>query len=58
MERLQKHFVICLIAGLVAILPVGGTIVLIALAERSLSPLVPARYYFPGEGLLLVIALL
>jgi len=58
MERLQKHFVICLITGLVAILPVGGIILLIAFAERALSPLVPARFYFPGEGLLLVIAVL
>ncbi len=58
MERLQKHFVVCLITGLVAILPIGGTILLIVFAERSLSPLVPARFYFPGEGLLLVIAVI
>ncbi|MGH7797886.1 MAG: DUF502 domain-containing protein [Candidatus Binatia bacterium] len=40
------------------VLPIGGTILLIIIAERSLSPLVPDRFYFPGEGLLLVIALL
>ena len=46
------------IAGAIAIFPVGGTILVIILAERSLSPLIPDRFYFPGEGLLLVIALL
>jgi hypothetical protein len=56
MERLQKLFVVCLITGLVAILPIGGTILFVVFAERSLSPLVPSRFYFPGEGLLLVIA--
>lgn len=58
MERIQRHFVVCLITGLIAVLPVGGTILLIIFAERSLSPLVPDRFYFPGEGLLLVVALL
>jgi hypothetical protein len=58
MERIQHHFVVCLITGLVTILPIGGTILLIILAERSLSPLIPDKFYFPGEGLLLVIALL
>lgn len=58
MERIQRHFLVCLITGLIAVLPVGGTILLIIIAERSLSPLVPERFYFPGEGLLLVIALL
>jgi uncharacterized membrane protein len=58
MERLQKHFVVCLITGLVAILPIGGTLLLVVFAERSPSPLVPSRFYFPSEGLLLVIALL
>lgn len=58
MDRIQHHFVVCLVTGLVTILPIGGTILLIILAERSLSPLVPDELYFPGEGLLLVIALL
>jgi uncharacterized membrane protein len=58
MERIQHHFVVCLITGLVTILPIGGTILLIILTERSLSPLIPDKFYFPGEGLLLVIALL
>ena len=58
MERIQRHFVLCLITGLVTILPIGGTILLIVFAERSLSPLIPARFYFPGEGLMVVIVLL
>jgi uncharacterized membrane protein len=39
-------------------LPIGGTIVLIVLAERSLSPLIPAKFYFPGIALVSVVALL
>lgn len=58
MERVQHHFVVCLITGLITILPIGGTVLLIIFTERSLSPLIPARFYFPGEGLLVVIALL
>lgn len=54
MERIQRHFIVCLIT----VLPIGGTILLIVFAEKSLSPLIPARFYLPGEGLLLVIALL
>lgn len=58
MEKLQCHFILCLLTGLVTILPVGGTILIIVYAERTLSPLIPARFYIPGEGLLLVILLL
>lgn len=58
MEQIQRHFVVCLITGLITILPIGGTVLLIVFAERSLSPLIPAKFYFPGEGLLVVVALL
>jgi uncharacterized membrane protein len=58
MERIQRHFVVCLITGLITILPIGGTVLLIIFAERSLSPLIPDKLYFPGEGLLVVVALL
>ena len=58
MEKLQRHVALCLITGLVTILPVGGTILLVILAERSLSPLIPDHYYFPGLGLVTIIALL
>lgn len=58
MEQLKSHFFVCLLTGLVAILPVGGTILLIVYAERSLSPLIPPQFYIPGAGLLLVVVLL
>jgi len=58
MDKLQSHFVLCLLTGLVAVLPVGGTILLVVYAECSLSPLIPAHLYIPGAGLLLVIVLL
>jgi uncharacterized membrane protein len=58
MDQLQRHFFVCLMTGLITILPIGGTVLLIVFAERSLSPLIPAQFYFPGEGLLVVIALL
>jgi uncharacterized membrane protein len=58
MDYLYRHVMLCILTGLVAILPVGGTIILIVFAERSLSPLVPARFYFPGLGLFSIIVLL
>ena len=53
MNAVYRHLVVCFLTGLVAILPVGGTLVLIVLAERSLSPLAPGAFYFPGLGLLI-----
>jgi len=58
MGWLRRHVVTCLLSGLVALLPVGGTILLLVLAERVCGPLVPAAFYFPGVGLLAVIVLL
>lgn len=50
MDQLQRHFLVCLITGLIAILPVGGTVLLIVFAERSLSPLIPTKFYFPARA--------
>lgn len=58
MNALYRHLALCLVAGLVAILPIGGTIILIVFAENALRPLVPANWYFPGLGLITVFALL
>jgi uncharacterized membrane protein len=58
MDNIHRHFIICILTGLVAILPIGGTIILVVVAEKSLSPVVPAKIYFPGLGLLSVILLL
>ena len=56
MDKIYRHVVLCILTGLVTLLPFGGTILLIVFAERSLSPVIPAKLYFPGEGLLAVIA--
>jgi uncharacterized membrane protein len=58
MNGLYRHLVVCLVTGLIAILPIGGTIVLIAVAENSLRPLIPARWYFPGLALMTVVLFL
>lgn len=58
MNNIYRHCVVCLLTGLVTLLPVGGTIILLVFAERSLAPLIPDRIYFPGVGLLSVLALL
>ena len=54
----SRHISRCLLAGLVAALPVGGTILIVALAEGLLRPLLPSAIYFPGAGLLTVVLLL
>lgn len=58
MDPIYRHVVLCILTGLIAILPVGGTVILIVFAERSLSPIVPAEFYFPGLGLLSIFILL
>jgi uncharacterized membrane protein len=58
MENFYRHFVLCLLTGLITILPIGGTIVLVVFTEKSLSPLVPGKLYFPGLGLLSVVILI
>ncbi len=54
MKRLQKHFTRCLVAGMVAILPVGGLIITIGYLESTISSsgLSKMPFYFPGFGLL------
>ena len=60
MHPVSRHFTRCLIAGLIAILPIGGAILSLLLAERTISEswLERQGFYFPGLGLLLAIALL
>lgn len=50
-----RRCAICLITGLVALLPVGGTAILIVVTDRSLAPLIPDAMYFPGVGILSVV---
>lgn len=58
MSAIYRHLTVCLLTGLVTILPVGGTIFLIAVAENMLRPMIPAKLYFPGVGLISVMVLL
>lgn len=57
MKRLHKHITSSLIAGFVAILPVGGLIVTIGYLESTISSsgLAKMPFYFPGFGLLAAI---
>ncbi|MHC5064487.1 MAG: DUF502 domain-containing protein [Planctomycetota bacterium] len=51
---MKRHVVRCLIAGVVAILPIGGTILGIVYAESMLAGtwLADQVWYFPGLGLI------
>ncbi len=54
MKQLQKHITNNLIAGIVAILPVGGLIMTVGYLESKISGsgLTNMPFYFPGFGLL------
>lgn len=56
----MSHVTRCLIAGVVAILPIGGTIATLVWLESSIREVLfgGARFYFPGLGLLVVVATL
>ncbi|HWO43717.1 MAG TPA: DUF502 domain-containing protein [Candidatus Eisenbacteria bacterium] len=58
MDRVYRHVLLCILTGLVTILPIGGTVILIVFVEKSLSPIVPETVYFPGLGLLSVVLVL
>ena len=57
MKRIQKHLTGSLIAGFVAILPVGGLIITVGYLESTISGsgLSKMPFYFPGLGLLAAI---
>jgi uncharacterized membrane protein len=56
---LKAHLARCFLAGTVAILPIGGTVLAVVWAENLIrtSLLAGSARYFPGLGLLLVAAL-
>lgn len=60
MKKLQKHIVSNLIAGIVAILPVGGLLITIGYLESTISSsgLSKMPFYFPGLGLLAAVILI
>ncbi len=57
MQAFGQHVTKCVIAGIVAILPVGGLILTVAYLESliSSSGLSKLAFYFPGMGLLLAV---
>ncbi len=56
----MKHITKCIIAGLVAILPIGGILLTFFLLERyiSYSGIDKLSFYFPGLGLILALFLI
>lgn len=57
---LKRHLTRCLIAGFVALLPVGGLVLTIAYLEYTISDtgLATQWFYFPGLGLIAVTLLM
>ena len=57
MDKAVRHVSRCLVAGIIAVLPVGGTILAVVLAEQTISEswLMRQGYYFPGLGLILAV---
>ncbi len=60
MQVIIKHITKCLLAGIVALLPIGGLVLTIGYLETMISDagLTRLPYYFPGLGLLLALAVL
>ncbi len=60
MKRIKRHITTCVIAGLVAILPVGGLIITVGYLESAISSsgLSKMPFYFPGFGLLAAVLLI
>ena len=54
MKRMSQHLVRCVVAGVVAILPIAGLIIFINYLETTLSNsgLANLPFYFPGLGIL------
>lgn len=60
MSSIFRHIVRCLIAGIVALLPIAGIVVMVVYAEYRIAHYWLARqnWYFPGLGLLAVVVVL
>lgn len=60
MTKTSSHLTRTFVAGIVALLPVGGTVLSIVLAEDAISEswLADQHYYFPGLGLVIVAGLI
>ena len=59
MMSVRKHVVRCLLAGMVAILPIGGLIITVGYVESQIaaSGLMKLPFYFPGLALLVSVVL-
>jgi uncharacterized membrane protein len=59
-NALLKHLARCLIAGVIAVLPIGGTILGLVLAEKTIAESWrdEVAWYFPGLGLIAAAVLL
>jgi uncharacterized membrane protein len=56
---MRSHFTQCFLAGLVAILPVGGLIFLVYKLETEIKPLAgQLPFYFPGMGILAAVVVI
>ena len=60
MNPVLKHITTSLLAGLVAILPIGGLIMMIGALESSISKsgVSQLSFYFPGLGIIIVVLLI
>jgi len=60
MRSLIKHITKCLLAGIVALLPIGGLILTVGYLESMISSagLIMLPFYFPGLGLLVALVTL
>ncbi|MFH2045512.1 MAG: DUF502 domain-containing protein [Pseudomonadota bacterium] len=60
MNKLRKHITSSLLAGIVAILPVGGLIITVGYLESTISSsgLSKLPFYFPGFGLIAAVILI
>jgi uncharacterized membrane protein len=54
MNKIRRHLIRCFMAGIVALLPIGGAILSVAYLESTLSEsyFVKLPFYFPGMGIL------
>ncbi|MBN4074038.1 DUF502 domain-containing protein [bacterium AH-315-E10] len=57
MKIISQHLTKCIIAGIVAILPIGGSIIIIGYLETMISDAGISKipFYFPGMGILMTI---
>ena len=60
MQSIQRHMTRCLVAGIVAIMPLGGVVLMVVYLEKQLagSWLKDQGFYFYGLGMLATVVLL